>query len=215
MSTKKTNKKTKSKKLTQSQFEELETITKKMDEMIRRRLPDGVIGASVLKGMESEIRQEALIMSVGGFLQENEGYKAARKRKDPVAIEHAMERCAALTLQFCKIRIASRITKLRSRETCMADWKVGSCQHPSQLEPSEWPSEVKTRMIMDAVGKAVRSGKLSKANAAITSMICIHGMKVHEVALAWNVSDSAAYQQIQRIRQVIPEIIEQIDSNLH
>jgi hypothetical protein len=67
MSTKKKTKNTNSAELTNNQANELEVIAKRMDEISRRRLSDGVIRSGVLKGMEPEIRQEALIMSVGDF----------------------------------------------------------------------------------------------------------------------------------------------------
>lgn len=50
MSTKKKTKKTNSAKLTNNQANELEVIAKRMDEISRRRLSDGVIRSGVLKG---------------------------------------------------------------------------------------------------------------------------------------------------------------------
>lgn len=214
MSTKHNKKRTSSTNPNHGQTDELETIAKKMDEICRRRLPDGVIRSGILKGFEAEIRQEALIMSVGGFLQQNADYLDARKKHDVDAIQDSMEKCAAITLRVCKTRMASRLSRSHGSDVLLTESNGGACHHPSQLPPAEWPSDLKAGVIMQAVGKAVHAGDLSVANASIMSMVCEHGMPVVEVALVWKITRSAVYQQIHRVRRVIPEIIDQIDTYL-
>ena len=207
MSTKKNTKKTASKKIHHSPIQEIEVIATKLDEIYRRRLPDGVIQAGVLKGMEPELRQDALLMAVGGFLFGNTDYQAARAIKNESAMQRAMEICAAVTLRYCKERTASLMTKARSREVLFHETLSGSCLHPTQVPPSEWPSDLKAAMVMRAVRTAVRDGQLSVANASLAAMICAEGKRVSEIALVWKISESAAYQQIKRIRRVIPEVM--------
>lgn len=214
MSTKNTTKKTNSAKLTNHKSNELEIIAKRMDEISRRRLPDGVIRCGVLKGLEPEIRQEALIMSVGGFLQQNTDYIDARHKRDDTAIQSSMEKCMAITLAIVKIRIASRLTHELKRSYQLTEDNGGTWQHPSQTQPCDWSLDVKTIVIMRSVAKAVHQGKLSISNASIVSMICERGMPAEEVALAAGISRSAVYQQIWRARRVLPEVMEQVEIHL-
>lgn len=164
--------------------------------------------------MEPELRQDALLMAVGGFLYGNTDYQEARAIKNEPAMNRAMEFCAALTLRYCKERTASLIAKARSREVFFDESFAGCRPHPTQIPPSEWPADLKAAMVMRAVRTAVRDGKLSVANASLAAMVCAEGKRVSEIALVWKISESAAYQQIKRIRRVVPEVMEHIDSCL-
>jgi len=214
MSTIKLNKKTKLNKSILSQIEELEVIAEKMDKIIQRRLPDGIIATGILRGMEPEIRQDALIMSVGGFLQKNKDFqKSYRKRgkKTLNKLEKSMEKCAAITLRICKIRMASILARSNATKAEFHDAILGECRHPYQIQTAEWPADLKASVIMRAVGKAVKEGKLSISNATIASMVYELGLKVKVIAGLMKISRSAAYQQIRRVRRVLPKIIEDID----
>jgi hypothetical protein len=214
MSKKQKTKKTNSAKLTNHQSNELEIIAKKMDEISRRRLPDGVIRCGVLKGLEPEIRQEALIMSVGGFLQQNTDYIDADQKHDDAAVKSSMEKCMAIALAIVKIRMTSRLTHELARTHQLTEENGGTRQHPSQIQPSDWSSDVKSFVIMRSVAKAVHQGKLSVSNASIVSMICEHGMPAEEVALAVGISRSAVYQQVWRVRRVLPEVMNQVEIHI-
>ncbi len=194
--------------------DELEDIARKMNEICKRRLPDRVIRSGSLQGLEPEIRQAALIMAVGGFLQKNTDYLDARQKQDEDAIQNSMEKCAAITLGICKTRMGSRLNSFHRCKVPITESNGGTCRHRTQLSPAEWPADIQARVIMQAVGKAVRSGKLSVANASMMSMVCEYGMPVVEVARVWNISRSAAYQQIVRVRSVIPDFIDEIEEFL-
>jgi len=215
MSTKKYNPKNKnSPNSKHNGSDELEEIARKMNEIYMRRLPDGVIRSGSLQGRESEIRQEALIMAVGGYLQQSTDYLDARQKQTEDAIHNAMDKCAAITLGICKIRMASRVNGIYRSEVTLTDYNGGTCRHRTQLLPAEWPTDIKAGVIMQAVAKAVRLGKLSVSNASMMSMICEHNMGVEEVSLAVGISRSAVYQQVWRVRRVLPEVMEEVEIHL-
>lgn len=201
------------KKYEPSRLEDLEKIAAALDVIARRHLPDGVIAQGGLKGYEAEIRQEALLMAVGGFLQGNTGFRDARANRDENAIGIAMERCMAIALRIAKTRVASRLDQTQTRECQLTETNGGSCQHPSQCHPNNWPTDLKAQLIMRAVGKAVSFGQLSVANACIVFLICERGMAIKDVALVVKITRSAVYQQINRVRQVIPEVMESIEAH--
>jgi len=192
-------------------IENFDTTAKKMDKIIQRRLPDGIITDGILRGAEPEIRQDALIMSLGGFLQKSIDYQNSYRKRDKQAQHSSMEKCAAITLRICKMRMKSLLANSKVKKVEFDDTTLGECCHPFQISPTEWPADLKATVIMRAAGKAVLEGKLSIANASIVSMVSVQCLKVQEIADLRKISRSAAYQQIQRVRRVLPKIIEEID----
>lgn len=192
-------------------LDDLEKLAFELDTIARDRLPDGRIPDGILSGYEAEIRQEALMMALGGFLRDNVGYQMAVISNDDAAIKMSMERCVAIALRFAKRRIASHLSLESRRMIEITDANGGTCHHPSQTAASDWPHDVKNIMIMRAVHTAVQHGKLSVLNACIVSMICDDGMTVQEVAKATRITRSAVYQQINRVRRVIPEIMDEME----
>ncbi len=215
MSTKTKNKKTnKSQKKNEvNGLGDLETIAADLDAIARKHLPDGIIQNGILAGSEAEIRQEALILAVGGFLEQNHGFRDARANQDQVAIRNAKERCMAIALGIAKKRVAGRLNHIQTHECQLAQTNFGSIDHPSQCHPNNWPPDLKSRLIMRAVGKAVDCGQLSLGNASIVYLVCERGMAVQQVASVAKITRSAVYQQIDRARRVLPKIMETIEAN--
>lgn len=192
-------------------LDELERIAADMDMIYRRRLPDGVIRYGDLGGREPEIRQEALIMAVGGFLHGHPGYTQARRMNDPAAMHAVMERCAALTLCYSKRRLTRASIHHTSRHTQVNENNGGACMHPSLLRPSDWPLERQSSAVMISVHRAVREGSLSAANAGIVAMVCDQGLRVREIARILGVDASAVSQQLRRVKQVLPEVLARVE----
>jgi hypothetical protein len=211
MSKKQKTKKTKSAKPTNHQANDLEIIAKRMDEISRRRLPDGVIRHGILKGMESEIRQQALILSVGGFLQENADYIDARQERNEALIQRSMEKCLAIALALVKRRLASRLTYELARTRELTEENGGTRQHPSDTRPCDWSPDMKAVMVMRSVARAVHQGKISISNASIVSMICVRGLAAEEVAVAVGITRSAVYQNVWRVKRILPEVMDQVE----
>lgn len=194
-----------------SRLKDVEKIANELDVIARRHLPDGVIGQGVLKGHEAEIRQEALIMAISGFLEGNTRFQEASNKRDRDSAVLEMERCMAIALRISKTRLASRLSHSKARMSKLSEANGGSTQHPSCIHPTDWPSDVKVQLIMRTVGKAVNDGKLSLANATIVSLVCERSMTVDDVASTVRITRSAVYQQIHRVCRVIPELMECVE----
>ena len=80
-----------------------------IDEIARRKLPDGVIGG-IIAGRENEIRQNAASMLKHGFLLGNPDFVKAAERRDRSATLH-LERGVAITLKRCKARLMRKRIK--------------------------------------------------------------------------------------------------------
>jgi len=161
-------------------MDDLEQVAIKLDAIARRRLPDGVIQQGLLRGCEAEIRQEALIMTAGGFLQRN----TATNWQSPLRIRiPSARRWNAAWRSRCRSsnengkQLESRTAKAKP----ITEENGGTCEHPAQHQPDAWPPDVKAVVIMRSVMTAVNQGQLSVSNATIVYMICERGMTVEQV----------------------------------
>lgn len=182
-----------------------------IDAICRRRLPDGVIMKGVLSGRESEIRQNAMLMLMSGFLIGNPRLVAARKAKRPEAVAFEIERSTAIALSKCKQRLASKLADAGSAYVQISERNGGKCKHPYEREVHEWMPDTKARMVMKGLDIAVEEKQLSPDNAELVTMIVKDGRTVAEVAAHFQVSSNAIYQRIRRVGKRMPEFLSRLD----
>jgi hypothetical protein len=178
-----------------------------IDAICRERLPDGVIQGGILAGREPEIRQETLIMVLSGYLEGHPGYRSARHTGNSENMKSEMGRCVAIAMKICKRRMESNLSRDTGRQTQMTEQHEGTCCHPYELKPGDWPSSVRASLVLRAADEAVKAGEISAMNAGLLHMIVSQGMNVEEISRKQRVSPSAVYQQLRRIRKVLPEWI--------
>jgi hypothetical protein len=194
-----------------NRLDELDQIAAELDMICRRRLRDGEIQKGILAGMEPAIRQQTLIKAIGGFLEKNPDYIKARRSGNEVGVQAAMKKCVAIAMRYCKAQIKKELTQHECRNTELTEYNGGSCMHPSLITPSDWPADVKGRMVMISVNRAVRAGRLSAANAGIAEMVCVRGLRACEIALLLGVEPPAVSQQLRRVKKVLPEVMERVE----
>lgn len=190
---------------------DLERIAAEMDVICRKRLPDGMIRYGVLMGREPEIRQQALIQALGGFLQKNLRYVEAVKSNDDDAVKAAIEQCAAIKLRYAKLQIANDVALVEYRYIPLDEINGGVCQHPSDLDSSDWPADAKAGVVRASVRRAVREGLLSLRNASIVGMLCDQGLSVAQTARVLEITPEAIYPQLRRVKNVLPKMMEFIE----
>ena len=192
-------------------LDNMDQIAAELDLICRNRLRNGAIPDGVLFGMEPAIRQQALIKAMGGFLQNCPDYIAAGKSGDKMALQEAMKKCVAIAMKYAKANIAEELNARPYHYAELNECNGGSCQHPSQMSPTTWPADVMAKMVMTAVSRAVREGKLSHANAGIVDMVCVQGLRVREIARILRVSPPAISQHLRQVKKVIPDVIAQVE----
>lgn len=194
-----------------NRLETLSVSSNEIDAICRKELPDGVIRSGILAGREPEIRQEALIMILSGFLERHPGYRSAKEAANQESMGNEMERCAAIALRICKRRMESNLFKNFDRHVPITDQHGGICVHPSDENTAEWPLSVRVSVVLRAADQAVKAKKLSPLNALILNMVVSEGMSVDEVSTKIKVTENAIYQQLRRVRKVLPEIIRTLE----
>jgi len=182
-----------------------------IDAVCRRRLGDNVIMKGVLAGRESEIRQEALLMLMSGFLAGNPRFSAAIKANNAVAIAFEIERSTAIALSKCKKRLASYLTHVCSVHVQISERNGGSCNHPYDRHIHEWMPDTRIKMVLSGLKTAVKAKQLSEGNAKLVTMIIKDGRSITEVAAQFRVSSNAIYQRLRRVRKVLPELLSRLD----
>ncbi len=68
-----------------------------------------------------------------------------------------------------------------------------------------------SNMVLQAIAQATRSGRISNANANIVLMVLHDGYSVAQVADKKCLTRGAVYQQINRVRAVLPSILDHIE----
>lgn len=183
----------------------------KIDEICRRRLPDGVINDGILAGREPEIRQDALQMLMSGFLVCNPRFAAAKKEGNLEAIEFEIERSTAIALSNCKKRLASTLADEKSGQIELTEQHGGSCKHPYDRDIHEWMPDMRIKMVMEGLQIALKEKQLSQRNGGLVKMILKEGKSINEVAALRCVTPNAIYQQLQRVQTVLPKFMSRLD----
>ena len=191
-------------------FDGFGPIGDKIEALCKRKLRDGVLMDN-LAGREAEIRQNAMIMLLGGFLDGNRRFVAAAGENDPDAIEINLRRVVALAIRYNIIRMAHSVTVASSRHTQFRECHGGVCQHPAEMREEELPYATRLRMALMGLKLAEAMSKISPKNAKTAVTILTGQLTVDELARKRGVDRSAIYQQLIRVCSVLPQIMEMIE----
>ena len=189
---------------------DLNQLAMEIDIICRRKLRDGVMDG-VLASREPEIRQDAMIMLLCGFLLGNVHFMEAAKRKDRDATAYHLEAAVSIALGYSKLRMARKLAGESAGHVQLSEYNGGYYRHHTDVATWELPSSIKRSMAMNGLKLAVASGELSTANLCIVSMVIEDEMSVAEISKKLKINPSAIYQQIARVVRVLPEWIEDME----
>jgi len=178
-----------------------------LDAICREKLPDGVIRSGSLAGREAEIRQEALIMCLSGFLDGRPGYRSARARNDHEVMHIELIKCASSAMRICKMRLARHLSDSDAKLLPLNGNDAEACEIPFRLDTYDWPLSARVSVVLRAADEAVREGKISVMNAGILTMAVGDGLCALEISDRLGISTNAVYQQLQRVKRELPVFI--------
>lgn len=187
----------------------LDDLANQIDEINRRRLPDGVMG-NILTGKEAEVRQDAALMLLQGFLSGNLDFVNAAARNDQDATTYHLERVASMARCICKLRLQRKLAKEQNRQVEFSEHNAGSCMHPAYQNFWDLPQAIWTEMGKASVSLGVSTGEISVGNAKIVNML-IDNTPVQAIADSRKVTRGAIYQRLDLVRQVLPKLIAKIE----
>jgi predicted DNA-binding protein YlxM (UPF0122 family) len=159
--------------------------------------------------MEEDIRQDAVLLSLSRYLKQS-----GESSDIPKYPWHApREIAAALKIQK---RDYLKSIKRKNEMLQSVSYEQNSTEdHPSRIDACEWSSSTMRMVLRKAILTALKTGRISLANAAVGLGLLIDGITVKEMAKRRGVSRSAIYQHLSRVRREVPDIIDGIEVPLH
>jgi DNA-directed RNA polymerase specialized sigma24 family protein len=188
--------------------EELNLVAGELVGLARKRLPDRVLGG-ILIGLEDEIRQDAILLALGWYIRQ--GTKSPVRPKYPWLAPRAI--AAALKIQK-RDYLKQRKRELNAMKSIAED-KATTVIHPALRHARDWPSPAMRTMVGEAIRVALKSGRISHANASIALEVFANQTPVRTMAERLKVHRSSIHQHLSRVRREIPDIIDGIEVPLH
>ena len=191
--------------------EEIDRVVAAFDAATRSRLPDGVMGG-VLRNHEAEIRQEAILIQLKWFLDYHQGIDAGGARKQRNR-HHCWNfpKAAAHALKYAKLRHIDRLEAECGNQEPLTEANGGVCGHDSDCPLWRLPKAVRRAMALCGIRHAEHRGLISTDNADVASLILEAGMSVGGIAAQRGVTRGAIYQQLSRLRVVMPAVMAEIE----
>ena len=186
----------------------LDRVAEELSNIAKRRLPDGVL-QGLLRGLEGDIRQDAILLSLSWYMRQNNG--APDQSVHPWLAPRAIS--AALRIQ----KQAYSTNRKRELEALQSvfESELDMDNHPIFASMSNWPSPAMKRVVIEAIRIAVSNEKISLLNASVALEVLVNYTPVSELAKNLGVHRSSIYQHLNRVRKVIPKIIDAIEVPLH
>jgi DNA-binding transcriptional ArsR family regulator len=186
----------------------LDRVADELVQLAESRLPNNVL-RGVLTGLEQDIRQDAVLLSLARYLKQN------RENPDiPKYPWHAPREIAA-ALKIQKRDYLKSIKRKLEALQRVSDEPDAIVDHPARLSTCEWSSSTMQTVLRKAILTALKNGRISLANAAVGLGLFIDEITVKEMAKRRGVSRSAIYQHLSRVRREVPDIINGIEVPLH
>ncbi|MCX6864606.1 MAG: hypothetical protein NTV46_00040, partial [Verrucomicrobia bacterium] len=87
----------------------------------------------------------------------------------------------------------------------------GICQHDMDLPSWAWPEPVRRTMALCGIRRATDCGLISVRNATVARLVLEDGLSVEQVAARFGVSWGAIYQQLRRVGEIVPAVMDGIE----
>lgn len=186
----------------------LDCVAEELVQLARNRLRNHVLRGDLI-GMEEDIRQDAVLLSLTWYLKQ----EGASPHVSKYSWHAPREIAAAL-----KIQKRDYLKSIKRKKEMLQNVSYGQDStedHPSRIGACEWSSSTMRMVLRKAILTLLKSGRISVANAAVGLGLLIDGITVKEMAKRRGVSRSAIYQHLSRVRREVPDIIDGIDVPLH
>jgi len=178
--------------------------------LARRRLPDFCLTGR-LAGHEADIRQDAVMMALEWYRRSRDP-KESKPKYDWNA-PRALNGAVAIQIRIYWGRLTRRAEGLRrfAEHRDAVAIPSASPRHPASVPCGDWPSPVLRGLLARAIEAALDSRRISNANARVATAVLVDQIPVANLARKLNVSHSAIYQHLARVKREIPDIIDGIE----
>jgi len=175
----------------------------------RQRMRDGCLNG-LLHGHEDEIRQSACLLLLRRFLAGNHKLNASFEECNRTTLSIELSKSIFAALRYSKLQLARRLSVEASRRVELDEFHQGITLHSSQRSFFALPEDTRRELVLAAVRIAEDRGRITEANASIAREI-IDGANVSDIAERLQISRTAVYQQITRLKKYLPKILDQLE----
>lgn len=186
----------------------LDQVAEELVRLAEIRLPNNVLRGD-LTGLEQDIRQDAVLLSLSRYLKQNTEIPDIPKYP-----WHAPREIAA-ALKIQKRDYLKLIKRKLEALQRVSEQQAAIVDHPTRLRACDWSSFTMRMVLRKAILTALKNGRISLANAAVGLGLFIDGITVKEMAKRRGVSRGAIYQHLGRVRREVPDIIDGIEVPLN
>jgi hypothetical protein len=183
---------------------ELEKVATEINTIANKKFADGSLGR-VLRGYESEIRQEAVIKVLRWYLKHHS------EENDSDQSEWSPESSLNYAIKWSCLDYIRKSKKKLMKTNELDNTMVVSVQHPRCVPECEWTGDQVQTVVREAISRALESGKISRSNARIANMIVNDGDTVVSISKRLGILPGAVYQQINRVKKAVFPILDDID----
>ena len=181
-------------------------------DLLARTLFRNDLRGGVLSHHEDEIRQDAILTALRWFAK---GNKTSPAENESPAMLWNSARAMAAALKFAKRQYSKRLFKDASQKAELHEARAESCSHYFDLSLTEWPEATVQELIRQAIHLAVKSRRVSRANARIALLVLHDDEPVTRVAERFGVHSTAIYQRLNRVRRSLTDIVGTLEMPLH
>lgn len=186
----------------------LDRVAEELIQLAEKRLPNNVLQGD-LTGLEEDIRQDAVLLCLSWYLRQDGEFPQVPNYLwlAPRAIAGAL-----------KIQKRDYLKSIKRRLETM-QWMTGEADiivdHPTRIRTCDWSSFTMQMVLRKAILIALKNGRISLANAAVGLELLVNGVTAKELAKRRQVTPSAIYQHLSRVRREVPDTINGIEVPLH
>ena len=152
-----------------------------LDHELRLRMPDKTLGG-ILRGRESEIRQDAHLLLLQKLLVGNHRLVAATGNGSPEAIEGEIARSVGAGVNYAYRRLRRKVSKDSKRWCALSDVNSGAALSCSPAIDEAVPYPALVELATRCLRNGVRKKRLSAKTAIVGLAILNRGWSQAEVA---------------------------------
>lgn len=189
--------------------DKLDKFATELDGVLRQRIPSGTF-RGFLRGREDEIRQDAAILLIEGYLLGNRRLMRATRAGNVSEVANQLSRSVSAAISVSIRRLRRQAARHVARFQPLQEHNGGTCCHPSSLGYWSLPLPVQRSLALQALHLAVTGSLITRQQASVAENI-VAGKSPTAIAREYGVSRSAIAQRLQPVRRYLSDVVANLE----
>jgi len=178
----------------------LDALTNLLNEQITTLVPLDRFGGTILQGHESAVRQDALIVLIGGFLVGNQRLVQVTSTLDHDLIADQLMRSINAAVRFVRLRVRRKIVAEQRRMLPFVG--EGASTLPTQSHEED------LRTIERVLIKALREHRITLLDQKLAHAVICDGQNYKKVSRWLKISKSQGYRRLKKSIKILQQLID-------